>query len=184
MHEKTTRWVLGRPKCDKIFAIYLNFISCTFIMWFQPSSWKIMYSPASYTMKNRLCKGKTSHIIMLSLFLLIGSQSCLTHSSLLSRINRRHQIISLKTRICRSGSNGLRSDCICIVFYCDLVVTCDDGLLWLVMMVYCELWWWFIIPVTYNYACDDVLLWIVMVFCELRGVRYSEKGGSWSLCRV
>ena len=43
-------------------------------------------------------------------------QSCLTHaiSSLLCRINRRHQIISLKTRICRSGSKGLRSDCICI----------------------------------------------------------------------
>jgi len=41
------------------------------------------------------------------------------------------------------------------------------------MMVYCELWWWFIMPVTYNYACDDGLLWIVMVYCESRGVRYT-----------
>ena len=98
-------------------------------------------------------------------------------------------IISLKTRICRRGSKGLRSDCICI---CGLlwlsydlwwwfIVNCNDGLLWLVMMVYCKLWWWFIIPVTYNYACDDVLLWIVMFYCELRGVHYtgqiSKKGG-------
>ena len=44
MHEKTTRWVLGRHKCDKIFATYLNLISCTFIMWFQPSSWKIIHT--------------------------------------------------------------------------------------------------------------------------------------------
>ena len=112
-----------------------------------------------------------------------------SNTSLLCRINRRHQIISLKTRICRRGSKGLHSDCICICgllwLSCDLwwwfIVNCDDGLLWLVMMVYCELWWWFIIPVTYNYACDDVLLWIVMVFYELRGVRYmwqiSKKGG-------
>ena len=50
---------------------------------------------------------------------------------------------------------------------------CDDGLLWIVMMVYCELWWWFIMPVTYNYAYDDGLLWITMVYCELRGVRYT-----------
>ena len=86
--------------------------------------------------------------------------------------NGRHQIISLKTQICRSGSKGLRSDCICIC-----------GLLWLS----CNLWWWFIVNyddgllclwhtimhVTYNYACDDDLLWIVMVYCELRGVRYT-----------
>ena len=58
-------------------------------------------------------------------------------------------------------------------------------------MVYCDLWWWFIVNyddgllrlvMVYcdNYACDDVLLWIVMVFCELRGVHYmwqiSKKG--------
>ena len=109
------------------------------------------------------------------------------NTSLLCRINRRHQIISLKTQICRRGSKGLRSDCICICgllwLSCDLwwwfIVNCDDGLLWL--EVYCELWWWFIIPMTYNYACDDVLLWIVMVYCKLRGVRYtwhiSKNGG-------
>ena len=117
-------------------------------------------------------------------------QSCITHaiSSLLCRINRRHQIISLKTRIYRSGSKGLRSDCICICgllwLSCDLwwwfIMNCDDGLLWIVMLVYCELWWWFIMPMTYNYTCDDALLWIVMVYCELRGVRctgqISKKG--------
>ena len=110
-----------------------------------------------------------------------------SNTSLLCRINRRHQIISLKTRICRSGSKGLRSDCICICgllwLSCDLwwwfIVNCDDGLLCL---------WHTIMPVTYNYACDDALLWIMMVYCELRGVRYtwqiSKKGGSWSLCQV
>ena len=59
------------------------------------------------------------------------------------------------------------------VAYYDLVVTCDDGLLWIVKMVYCELWRWFIMPVTYNYVCDDGFLWIVIVYCELRGVRYT-----------
>ena len=68
------------------------------------------------------------------------------------------------------------------VAYCDLVVTCDDGLLWIVTMVYCELWRWFIvnyddgllwIVMMVYYACDDALLWIVMVYCELRGVRYT-----------
>ena len=107
----------------------------------------------------------------------------LTHaiSSLLCRINWWNQIISLKTRICHSGSKGLRSDCICI---CGLLWLSCDLWWWFimpVMMVYCELWWWFIMPVTYNYACDDGLLWIVMVYCELRGVRYtwqiSKKGG-------
>ena len=52
-----------------------------------------------------------------------------SNTSLLCRINRRHQIIGLKTQICHRGSKGLRSNCICIVAYCDLVVTCDDGLL-------------------------------------------------------
>ena len=94
----------------------------------------------------------------------------LTHaiSSLLCRINRRHQIISLKTRICRSGSKGLHSDCICI---CDLLWLSYDLWWWFimhVMMVYCELWWWFIVN------CDDGLLclWhiimpVMMVCCEL-----------------
>ena len=37
-----------------------------------------------------------------------------SNTSLLCRINRRRQITSLKTQICRRGSKGLRSDCICI----------------------------------------------------------------------
>ena len=65
-----------------------------------------------------------------------------SNTSLLCRINRRHQIISLKTRICHRGSKGLRSDCICIC-----------GLLWLS----CDLWWWFIVN------CNDGLLWIMMM---------------------
>ena len=97
-------------------------------------------------------------------------QSCLTYaiSSLLCRINRRHQIISLKTRICRSGSKGLRSDCICI---CGLLWLSCDLWWWFimhVMMVYCEVWWWFIVN------CDDGLLcmWytimpVMMLYCEL-----------------
>ena len=103
-------------------------------------------------------------------------QSCLTHSSLLCRINRRHQIISLKTRICRSGSKGLRSDCICICslkwLSCDLwrwfIVNCDDGLLWIVMMVY--------------YACEiQLCLWhiimhVMMLYCELWWFIVNWKG--------
>ena len=95
-------------------------------------------------------------------------QSCLTHaiSSLLCRINWRHQIISLKTRICRSGSKGLRSDCICI--YGLLWLSCD---LWWwfimpVMMVYCELWWLFIVN------CDDGLLCLWHIIMPMMMVYY------------
>ena len=49
-------------------------------------------------------------------------------------------------------------------------------------MVYCDLWWWFIV----NYDDGLLCLWhiimpVMMVYCELRGVRYtwqiSKKGG-------
>ena len=74
------------------------------------------------------------------------------NTSLLCRINRRHQIISLKTQICRRGSKGLHSDCICI---CGLLwLSC---VLWWWFIVNCKLWWWFIV------TCDDGLLWIMMM---------------------
>ena len=45
---------------------------------------------------------------------------------------------------------------------------CDDALLWIVMMVYCNLWWWFI----GNYDDGLLCLWhiimpVMMVCCEL-----------------
>ena len=117
-----------------------------------------------------------------------------SNTSLLCRINWQYQIISLKTWICRSGSKGLRSDCICICgllwLSCDLwwwfIVNCDDGLLWIVMMVY--------------YACDiQLCLWhiimpMMMLYCELWWFIVNWEGsvirdifikkGYWSLCRV